>query len=369
METTTTTGTGQLTLAGAVTGYQSFAAVGDGNVCPYIIQEVDSNGIPNGAWEEGWGTYVASGTKLTRSMIVRSSNSNAVVSLASGTKRVRLHFPTWYGEIDNGVCEGRLTLDNTAPVTTSDVTGATSVYFMPYNGNRIALFDGTGWRKYQFTTLTLALGTLTSGLPYDVFIYDNAGTLTLELLAWTNGTTRATALVFQDGVYCKTGALTRRYLGTFYTTSTTQTEDSGLNRLLWNMYNRVPRQGYVQSTTGHTYGSATTRYWNNDSTMKVSAVLGLPDRITQCLSMDVSLGTNAISVVRSILDWSGSGSGAGYDEGFVIYGSGTFIRLSQNNVVVRSIPAGYHFVAITEEDANNVTDTFTEAGLTMQWMQ
>jgi hypothetical protein len=235
MESTTTTGTGQVTLGGAVSGYQSLACVGDGNVFPYGMQVVDANGIPTGAWEEGWGTYVASGTKMTRTLVVASSNSNSAINLsyaAGGSARVRLIFPHWYGEIDIGIVEGRLTLTSGVPITTSDVTGATNVYFTPYRGNRIALFDGTGWRKYQFTELTLALGTLTSGLPYDVFIYDNAGTLTLELLAWTNGTTRATAIALQDGVPSKTGALTRRLLGTFVTTSTTATEDSDSNRYL-----------------------------------------------------------------------------------------------------------------------------------------
>src|SRR3972149_4877028 len=96
-------------------------------------------------------------------------------------------------------CDGRLTLTSGTPVTTADVTAATSIYFTPYIGDRIAIYDGTRWRLYLFAELTLALGTLTAALPYDVFIYDNAGTLTLEALAWTNGTTRATALVRQKG--------------------------------------------------------------------------------------------------------------------------------------------------------------------------
>jgi hypothetical protein len=151
------------------------------------------------------------------------------------------------------ICDFRLTLTTAVPVTTSDVTGATTIYCTPFNGNSIALYDGTNWNLRQSAEFSIALGTLTSGKPYDVFCYDNSGTPTLELLAWTNDTTRATALTRQDGILCKSGALTRRYLGSFYTTSTTTTEDSFVKRYLFNYYNRVekPLRGLNQQIVGH----------------------------------------------------------------------------------------------------------------------
>jgi hypothetical protein len=88
LETSTTTGTGDLTLAGAVTGYQSFAAIGDGNTTPYTIFAVDGSGVPTGDWETGIGTYTASGTTLARTTVVESSNSGSAVSFSSGTKMV-----------------------------------------------------------------------------------------------------------------------------------------------------------------------------------------------------------------------------------------------------------------------------------------
>lgn len=144
----------------------------------------------------------------------------------------------------NSIQDFRLTLTSATPVTTADVATATTIYASPYKGNRIALYDGSStWNIRTSAEFSLALGTLTSGLPYDVFCYDNSGTPTLEFLAWTSTTTRATALVYQDGVLVKSGATTRRYLGTFYTISTTQTCDSkSAGRYLWNYYNRVNRQ-------------------------------------------------------------------------------------------------------------------------------
>ena len=84
-ETTTTTGTGTVTLAGAVTGFQTFSAVGDGNTCYYAI----TSGID---WEVGLGTYTASGTTLSRDTILESSNAGSAITL-SGTSNVFVTYP------------------------------------------------------------------------------------------------------------------------------------------------------------------------------------------------------------------------------------------------------------------------------------
>ncbi len=85
METTTTTGTGTVTLLGAVSRYRSFSTVGNGNQTLYTI--VQQNAGTN-EWETGIGTYTSSGTTLSRTTVIASSNSNALVSFAAGTKDV-----------------------------------------------------------------------------------------------------------------------------------------------------------------------------------------------------------------------------------------------------------------------------------------
>ena len=96
LETSTTTGTGAYSLAGTVTGFQSFAVLGNGNSCYYCAAEVDSNGTPIGGWEVGVGTYTVSGTTLSRDSIQASSNSGAAVSWTAGTRRVFLVVPAAY---------------------------------------------------------------------------------------------------------------------------------------------------------------------------------------------------------------------------------------------------------------------------------
>lgn len=93
MSTSTTTGTGTYTLGSAVTGYQAWSVLGDGNSAYYAAQEVDGNGNPSGGWEVGLGTYTASGTTLSRDTILASSNSNAAVNWSAGTRRIFLTMP------------------------------------------------------------------------------------------------------------------------------------------------------------------------------------------------------------------------------------------------------------------------------------
>jgi hypothetical protein len=86
-ETTTTTGTGTITLAGAVSGFQSFSAIGNGNSTFYTI-------AGGGEWEVGIGTYTSSGTTLSRDTVLSSSNSGSLVNFSAGTKDVFVTYPS-----------------------------------------------------------------------------------------------------------------------------------------------------------------------------------------------------------------------------------------------------------------------------------
>lgn len=175
-------------------------------------------------------------------------------------------------------CEFRLTLTTAVPVTTSDVTAATTVYVTPYKGNKIALYDGTYWHMRSSAEMSIAVPNTTSTM-YDLFCYDSAGTPTLEALVWTNDTTRATALTLQNGVLVKTGALTRRYLGSFRTgTVAGQTEDSLAKRYVWNYYNRVLREmRVIPGSAGYNYSSATIRQANGSTSNQLTFIVGVSE--------------------------------------------------------------------------------------------
>lgn len=263
----------------------------------------------------------------------------------------------------NSICEGRLTLTTGMPITTADVTGAATMYFTPTGkGGRIALYSGSAWAVFTLTEISLALGTLVNAQGYDVFVYDNAGTRTLELAEWANATVtmtiatpgvvtwtahgmstgmsitftnsggalptgvtantqyfitvvdantfklsttlitlaaatfiatsgtqsgthtghqpqaRATALVLQDGVLCKTGALTRRFVGAFMASSTTTTEESVAKRFVSNYYNRTLRElRRFEAASSWTYNTATIRQANANVANQVAVFVGFAD--------------------------------------------------------------------------------------------
>jgi len=144
--------------------------------------------------------------------------------------------------------EGRLTLTSGNPDILTDQTDKTTIYYTPYCGDTIALYDGSSkWELITFTELSLATGGLDASSVYDVFCYNNSGNAALEVTKWTNTTTRATALARQNGVYVKNGATTRRYLGTFYTHSDKNVYDCYQYRWLWNHYNKLFKPLYVYS--------------------------------------------------------------------------------------------------------------------------
>jgi len=113
-ETTTTTGTGTVTLAGAVTGYQSFSVIGNTNSTYYTIA-----GQGTAEWEVGIGTYTSSGTTLSRDTVLASSNSGSLVNFSSGTKDVFCDYPAGRAVIGGeGYVENAYTINNSSSVTT-----------------------------------------------------------------------------------------------------------------------------------------------------------------------------------------------------------------------------------------------------------
>jgi hypothetical protein len=108
-ETTTTTGTGSVTLGGAVTGFQTFAAIGNANTTYYTIA-----GQGTSEWEVGIGTYTSSGTTLARNTVLSSSNSGSLVNFSSGTKDVFCDYPA-----GRAVIGGMGYIENEAVITQS----------------------------------------------------------------------------------------------------------------------------------------------------------------------------------------------------------------------------------------------------------
>lgn len=267
------------------------------------------------------------------------------------------------GVVYNAINNGRLTLTTGVPVTPGDVTGATTVYFTPYLGNHISLYDGANWLDYSFTEISISLAGKTADTNYDVFIFDSSG-LTLELVAWTNDTTRATAITLQNGIYCKNGTLTKRYLGTLRINgSGGQCEDTLSQRYLWNYQNRVNRaMKKVDTTDSWTYASASYRAANNSSANRLAFVCGLAENSVDARVLAHVIESNTqVGVVGIGLDSTTANSA-------LVYGGASGpaggIRL-QIGAAYKGVPGiGFHYLqwleyavagTVTFEGDNGVT--------------
>jgi hypothetical protein len=252
-----------------------------------------------------------------------------------------------------GIFQGRVTLTSATPITTTDVTAATSVYVTPFRGNRISLYNSTSgrWDEYSFSEITLSLSGKAADTNYDVFVYISGGSVTGELVAWSNATTRATALTTQSGVYVKNGATDRLYVGTIRTTATIgQCEDSKTKRYVWNYYNRVRKNFYfIEATNSWTYATNTWRSLNNTTANRVEFVIGVAEEL-----VNMSLRISASGSVNGVVGWGLDSTSSP---------SGLFPSMATNSLNVLSaeykevVAVGYHYLQALE-NAQGATITF-----------
>lgn len=173
--------------------------------------------------------------------------------------------------------EGRLTLTSGDPETYTDVTDATTIYYEPYIGDRISLYNTTlsRWENLQFSQISIAVPA-TTNTNYDMYIYNNAGTITLEAVAWTDDTTRAVALAYLEGMRVKSTETNKLFIGGFRTTGNSGcVSDNPAFRFLCNQYNRIMKRMYKAfNAATWTYGVVGTwRQCNGSTTNQLEAFL------------------------------------------------------------------------------------------------
>jgi hypothetical protein len=141
-ESSVTSGTGTITLDGAVSGFQSFSVIGNSNTTYYCIADVTT-----GDWEVGVGTYTASGTTLSRDSVLESSNAGNLVDFSGNIKDVFCTYPA----------EQAVTLTDVQTLTNKTLGTGTAITAGTINNTSIgATTASTG----AFTNLTTS-GTVT----------------------------------------------------------------------------------------------------------------------------------------------------------------------------------------------------------------
>lgn len=183
-------GLGAFTVSTASSGYRTFGSGDDGKT-------FDGVTIKEGtAWEVRDGcVYTHSGTSLSRGTLQDSSTGSAIAFTSAAV--VEQNPSAGFADLTqlaraSVMPGGRLTLESGVPVSTTDQTAKTNVYYTPFVHNVVPLWDGYKWVPVEFTEKTLALGTLIANRPYDVFGYLSAGALTLEMNGWAASTVTMT---------------------------------------------------------------------------------------------------------------------------------------------------------------------------------
>jgi hypothetical protein len=253
-ETSTTTGTGTLTLGGAESGFQSFAVIGNGNTTYYAI--VDSAA---GTWEVGIGTYTSSGTTLARNTVLESSNSGNLVNFGAGAKDVFVTYPAEQAVVTN---EAQV-------LTNKTVTDSTFFIQDEADNTKKAQFQLSGISTA--TTRTYTLPNLTGSLA-------TIGSLTQTF----SGTTTFSAATVTVG--SATGASTYGVGTGVTTTGNTKNVNIGIS-------------GASGSTTLVTVGSATSgatsRTTVNGNLIAASGLVENSATISR--NYDIQAGNNAMS--------------------------------------------------------------------------
>lgn len=200
---------------------------------------------------------------------------------------------------------GRITLTTATPITTSDVSAATTVYYTPHMHQYVPIYDGTNFMMLNVTGELSQATTDTTKSPaavaassvYDLFVWSDSGTFRCTRgPAWTSSTARGTGagtteLERVQGIYVNKIAITNgpaaqrgTYVGTIRSTSGSAITDSAASRLVWNQYNQARRPLRVVDTTDSwNYTTATVRQANGSTANQVEFVRGFNEQVVDMM--------------------------------------------------------------------------------------
>lgn len=253
--------------------------------------------------------------------VAKTALISAIVALASGSVVTP---------------QGRLTLATGTPVMTTTQSAKTSIFYTPYVGASVPIYNGASFVGNAFAELTLALdsnsghtGYQQSGKLFDLFVTLNAAVVTLVSgPAWSTTTTRGvgagtTELQLVNGIWTNKNTMTAKIDATASTISVTANQATYLGTMLasadgqcqfifgasaaggtaaqfnlWNQYNRVKVATQVtDSTASWIYSVATWRSADNSAAMRATYIVGQSeDPVNATYSTTHGLNTAATNI-------------------------------------------------------------------------
>lgn len=296
--------------------------------------------------------------------------------------------------------QGYLTPLTGTPVITSDVTNG-NVFYTPYLGNLVPVYNGTSFVSTVFTELNLTLSaSQTASTIYDVFVFNSSGVLTLVTgPAWSSsaaasssrgtgaGTTQISRL---NGIWVNTVQMSGKngvttytvpasqgtYLGSILIDSTpgqvTCFRSYGQNRTwsVWNAYNRVPT--FLKAgdpTATWTVGATAFRNANNSAANKLTVFSGLAEEVfdlsyeNTCGSNGPIIGTSGVFAAAVAVGLNGTAVGKNSTGSFSNQSAATPFGITHALKASYLLNPGFGINVINALEANTGTVTNVYNGL------
>lgn len=330
-------------------------------------------------WGDGTGKVINGGNAND----IANAQANAAAAAASAASAAAS------ANLLKTLPQGRLTFASGLPIMNADVLTVTSVFYTPYRGNALCIYNGTNFDTITFTEKSFSLTNSAhlSGKLYDVFGINVGGILNIGTgPAWTNSTTRSAAITLLSGIYVNTSIIDitngglvfsnypankATYLGTIYCTANGQTQfnikpaaaSGGSNNIIgvWNTYNRTPIRSLCRDNNSPwTYGTNAWHSMDASTSNRISMVDGLGHSLSKA-SVKVVAGTATSQARLDIGINQNATTGTPGAFGSAYSGStNTLLNNYQETSSEESFAPlqGFNFYQAMENSPNAVTGTF-----------
>ena len=380
---TATTGTGDVTFGAAFSDAfftPSEAGAVDGDSVSYVLVEGDDTEI-------GTGVIGSSVTTMTRTVLKSKIGGTAGTSKMNLGGAAYLAFTALADDFLKSIPPlGRLTLASGVPVMATSQAAKTTVYYTPYAGNMVPIYDGTNMVPTVFSELSQATTDATKSPAavaatkiYDMFVWNDSGTIRCTRgPAWTNATTRGYTLTMVNGILLNTSSITNgpaasrgTWVGTIASNASSTIDfifgTAGpvagvLN--VWNAYNRVSVGcTVIDIGASYTYSSSVFRQARGSSANQISFVVGASeDAISASYQNVVAMVAAANGVARIAVAYDSTTTAGNNSTSSGLAAQALYITPHVPFVVNAPAP-GTHFIAALENSDGTNSHVFNVGGV------